>query len=237
MPNRVLRGDQVGLRARLNSAHCCTMGTTRRLAIVLCFGLFVSSLGALWVQQAGGAPAEPDDPTLAAVEPVTTTTAAATTTTTAPPPVTAVPAPTRPVNVPKDPYAVEPLVEIGTIEIPKIGLTHQIYEGISLRTIDHGPSHWPGTAMPGQVGNAVFAGHRVTHSKPFRNIDQLVAGDEVIFTVNGARSTYVVSGSEVVNPKALHIVNPSPTPTATLFACHPPGSAKFRYVVHLSLRA
>ncbi len=216
------------------------MGTTRRLAIVLCFGLFVSSLGALWVQRAGEAQAEPDDPTLAAVEPVTTTTAATTTTSTttaAPPPVTAAPATARPVNVPKDPYVVEPLVELGTIEIPRIGLTHRIFEGISLRTIDQGPSHWPGTAMPGQVGNAVFAGHRVTHSHPFRNIDQLVVDDEVIFTVNGARSTYVVSGSEVVTPKALGIVNQSPTPTATLFACHPPGSAKFRYVVHLSLRA
>ena len=82
----------------------------------------------------------------------------------------------------------------------------------------------------------MFAGHRVTHSHPFRNIDQLVAGDEVIFTVDGVRSTYVVTGSEVVTPKALHIVDQTPTPTATLFACHPPGSARFRYVVHLSLR-
>ncbi|MGI8686817.1 MAG: class E sortase [Acidimicrobiales bacterium] len=211
------------------------MGTTRRLAIVLCIGLFGSSLGALWVQQAGGASAEPDDPTLSAAEPLATTTTAAVTTTA--PPVTAAPAPAAPVRVPKDPYAAEPLVEIGTIEIPKIGLTHRVFEGISLRTIDHGPSHWPGTAMPGQVGNAVFAGHRVTHSRPFRNIDQLVAGDEVIFTINGVRSTYVVSGSEVVTPDALRIVDQTPTPTATLFACHPPGSAKFRYVVHLSLRS
>ena len=210
------------------------MGTTRRLAFVLCFGLFVSGVGTLWVQQAGGASAEDDDPTLAVVPVTTTTTAPVTTTTT--PPVTAAPAPAGPVQVPRNPYAPEPLVEIGTIEIPKIGLTHRVFDGISLRTIDHGPSHWPGTAMPGQVGNSVFAGHRVTHSKPFRNIDQLVAGDEVFFTIDGVRSTYVVTGSEVVTPKALHIVNQTPTPTATLFACHPPGSAKFRYVVHLSLR-
>ena len=160
-------------------------------------------------------------------------------TTTAPPVTTAPPAPAAvaPVRPPKNPYVAEPLVQIGSIEIPKIGLTHPIFEGISLRTIDHGPSHWPGTALPGEVGNAVFAGHRVTHSHPFRNIDQLAAGDEVIFTINEVRSTYVVSGSEVVSPKALHIVDQSPTPTATLFACHPPGSARFRFVVHLSLRS
>ena len=184
--------------------------------------------------------AEEDDPTLAVTD--TTTTTASTTTTTAAPattvPVTAAPAPAQaPVRPPKNPYQPEPVIELGTIEIPKINLVHQVYEGISLRTIDRGPGHWPGTAMPGQVGNAVFAGHRVTHSHPFRNIDQLVPGDEVLFTINGVRSRYVVSGSEVVTPKALHITNQGPTPTATIFACHPPGSARFRYVVHLTLQA
>lgn len=216
------------------------MASTRRLVLVLCIGLLVSSFGALWLQESSGASAEPDDPSLLVEEPTTTTTAAVTTTAppvSAAPAAPAAPARPRPVRAPRNPYAAETLVEIGTIEIPKIGLTHRIFEGISLRTIDNGPSHWPGTAMPGQVGNAVFAGHRVTHSHPFRNIDQLAVGDQVIFEINGVRSTYAVSGSEVVSPKELRIVNQTPTPTATLFACHPPGSAKFRYVVHLSLQA
>jgi sortase A len=142
---------------------------------------------------------------------------------------------TRPVDVPDDPYADEPLVEIGTIEIPKIGLRHRLFHGITLGTIDHGPAHWPGSAYPGQLGNAVFAGHRVTHSQPFRHIDRLVPGDEVIFVVNGNRSVYRVTGHEVVTPAATWIANPTPSATATLFACHPPGSAKFRYVVRLAL--
>ncbi len=211
------------------------MRTTRRLALVLCVGLFVSGTGAVWLHSGEQAAAIPDDPGLRGVVPeTTTTTLPATTAPTTP--VTAAPRPAGPVRVPNNPYASEPLVQLGSIEIPKIGLNHQMFQGISLRTIDRGPSHWPGTALPGEVGNAVIAGHRVTHSKPFRNIDQLVAGDEVIFTVNGTRSTYVVTRSEVVTPKAMHIINQTPVPTATLFACHPPGSAKFRYVVHLSLR-
>jgi sortase A len=123
------------------------------------------------------------------------------------------------------------------IEIPKIGLRHKIMHGITLRNIDLGPSHWPGTALPGQTGNAVFAGHRVTHSKPFRNIDKRVNGDEVHFTVNGVRTTYVVTGHQIVKPNALWIVDQTSTPTATLFACHPPGSARERYVVRLALAA
>lgn len=140
-----------------------------------------------------------------------------------------------PVVPPANERAPEPIQEIGTIEIPKIGLSHRIFHGITMNNIDLGPSHWPGTALPGEVGNAVFAGHRVTKTRPFRNIDQLVPGDLVHFTVNGVRSTYAVTGHKVVTPKALDIVTQTPTPTATLFACHPPGSARYRYVVTLGL--
>ena len=140
-----------------------------------------------------------------------------------------------PVSPPKDEYANEPVTEIGTIEIPTIGLTHRIFHGITMRNIDLGPSHWPGTAFPGEAGNAVFAGHRVTKTRPFRDIHQLVPGDLVHFTVRGVRSTYSVTGHKVVTPKALEIVEQTPTPTATLFACHPPGSARYRYVVTLGL--
>ncbi len=43
---------------------------------------------------------------------------------------------------------------------PRIGLTRTMFEGIRLSTLDHGPGHWPGTAMPGELGNVVVAGHR-----------------------------------------------------------------------------
>ena len=56
-----------------------------------------------------------------------------------------------------------------------------MFEGIRLSTLDRGPGHWPGTAMPGELGNVVVAGHRVSHNEDFRNLDQLVPGDEVIF--------------------------------------------------------
>lgn len=210
--------------------------------VVLVVGVLVSTGGSLWLRQAEQAGAEADDPGLRGARPVlaTTTTAfAATTTTSVPVPVATDPRvrrSARPVDVPVNARLREPLVEIGTIEIPRIRLIHRVFHGISLSSIDQGPSHWPGTAFPGQVGNAVFAGHRVTHSRPFRDIDQLRPGDEVIFTIRDVRTVYEVTGAEVVSPKALDIVNPTPTPTATLFACHPPGSARYRYVVRLAMK-
>jgi sortase A len=155
-----------------------------------------------------------------------------TTTTTAPPPPAVE---DQPVAPPADQRAYEPMVVIGRIVIPKLGLDVPLNQGISLRTIDRGPSHWPGTALPGQQGNVVIAGHRVTNTRPFRHIHTLAPGDEIRFEVGGAWTTYRVRAHEVVTPDAMRIVEPTPTPTATLFACHPPGSARYRYVVYADL--
>lgn len=89
--------------------------------------------------------------------------------------------------------------------------------------------------MPGQMGNTVFAGHRATRSQPFRRIDALVPGDEVLFTVGGARWTYRVTGHLVVDPADSWIADQTPAYTGTLYACHPVGSMAERYVVQLEL--
>lgn len=119
----------------------------------------------------------------------------------------------------------------GRIEIPRIGLNHLTYEGIELSTIDHGPSHWPGTALPGQVGNTVFPGHRVTHSRPFFNIDLIQIGDHVTFVNSSGRYTYEVTQTFIVDDSEMWIADPTDTPTMTIFACHPKRSAQQRYVV------
>lgn len=164
-----------------------------------------------------------DAPLLDAL-PTTSSTVAPTTTSVAPR--------TLPIDPPDDPHAAVPIVKVGEIQIPRIGLVHPIYEGVTLTVIDHGPGHWPGSANPGQLGNAVFAGHRVTHSHPFRRINELLPGDEIIFKMDTGTFTYKMTSFEVVTPKDVHIVNPTSDATVTLFACHPPGSARQRYVVH-----
>ena len=144
----------------------------------------------------------------------------------------AAPAPrTRPEAPPANERAKVSVVKIGEIRIPKIKLVHPIYEGVTLTVVDRGPGHWPGSAVPGQLGNAVFAGHRVTHSHPFRNVDKLVPGDEIIFVMPNGTFTYKMTKQEIVKPTDTWIVNPTQTATLTLFACHPPGSAAKRIVI------
>lgn len=160
--------------------------------------------------------------------PIGTTTVFATSTTLAP-------QETEPVAPPVDAYASEPVIEMGTISIPKIDVSMTMYEGIRMTTLDYGPGHWPGTALPGQAGNVVVGGHRTSKHAVFRHVDQLVAGDEIIFEDDRGRHVYRVDRVEIVDPTAVWIVNPTETPTATLFACHPPGSTRQRIVVFADL--
>ena len=90
--------------------------------------------------------------------------------------------------------------------------------------------------MPGEVGNVVVAGHRVSHNKDFRNLDQLVPGDEVIMsTMTRALTCTTSSAPRSSGPTRCGSSTRPPARTATLFACHPPGSTSQRIVVHLEL--
>lgn len=137
---------------------------------------------------------------------------------------------------PANAYAPTPEVRHGQLEIPAIGLSQPLFEGVTLTAINRGPSHWPGTAMPGELGNVVIAGHRTTYTKPFWALNELNPGDELIFTVGGERIVYELERTEIVAPDATHIVDQTHEHRATLFACHPRGSARQRIVGHFRLK-
>ena len=213
----------------------------RRAALVLAATLALAACGGGGSSGSAATTVVEDPIPRTTLAPATTAAPATVATTTIPltPATAATVAPTTlptPVAPPAE-DAKEALQDLGHIDIPKLNVSAEMYEGIALSTLDNGPGHWPGTAMPGQVGNVVVAGHRTSHSKPFRNIDKLTEGDTVTFTVGGQAYNYVVTGHEIVDPTAIQIVDQTAEPTATLFACHPPGSVSERYVVHLKLQA
>ncbi len=63
---------------------------------------------------------------------------------------------------------------LGKIEIPKIGLSAYVIEGVGVDDLKNGPGHYPDTPLPGQKGNAAIAGHRSTYGAPFANVDDLI---------------------------------------------------------------
>jgi sortase A len=199
----------------------------RWIALLSALGIVIAAaLTTAAVVGGGSGHSDDDSPLLAAPAATTPTTHKSVTTTTFD--YSKLPHPDPP---PADAYAPTPIVQIGTIEIPKIGLVHPIFEGITLTVIDHGPGHWPGSALPGEVGNSVFPGHRVTHSHPFLDLDQLSLNDRIIFHMPKADDVYKVISTQIVRPNDLWVTDPSRSPTVTLIACHPKHSAAQRIVV------
>jgi sortase A len=177
----------------------------------------------------------------------TTTTSTSTTTTTVTLPV--------PQDAPAD-NEPEPQTFHGRLHIPAIEVDSPFIEGIRINTLDYGPGHWPGTAMPGELGNVVVAGHRTSHNADFRRLDELLPGDQVIFDLDATegferadgvpvsvpepdnytgKHVYLVHSVEIVTPDSMWVVTQDYRHSATLFACHPPGSVAERIVVFLDL--
>jgi sortase A len=198
--------------------------------------LFVAgavSLGSLLAAcgSSGGA----ESTTLAPLAEAPTTTEAATTTTSiyAGPP-TLGPNDTlpKPVDPPKEDGSRDEEVILGSISIPAIDIDEPLLQGIRLATFDKGVGHWPGTALPGQVGNVVLGGHRTSGIRPFRDVDKLKKGDEIIVTTDEGTFVYIVDGTTIVDPvSGMWIIDQSTEATMTLFACHPPGSVRQRIIV------
>ncbi len=127
-------------------------------------------------------------------------------------------------------------IPVGRLQIPAIGLDETVREGIDMAVINQGVAHWAGTAMPGRPGNIVLAGHRTTRTRPFYYLNRLEPGDEVVATgLDGQRATYRVTETLIVGPSDVWIANWTATPTLTMFACHPRGSARQRIVVRAEL--
>ena len=140
-----------------------------------------------------------------------------------------------PQSAPDDPYADIQVKKLGSISIPKVGMNQNLYEGVWLTVLDKGPGHWPGSSMPGEYGNMVVGGHRVTHSKPFIQLEVLVPGDEIIVTTDRGSFTYKHRETKIVSPEEVWIVEQTEGYQLTLFACHPKGSAEQRIVVFADL--
>jgi sortase A len=124
---------------------------------------------------------------------------------------------------------------IGRLEIPRLGVRATAREGTDAGTLRRAVGHVPDTALPGEPGNAAFAGHRDTF---FRSLRHIRVGDEILVrTLEGIHS-YTVRETRVVKPRDVWVLDPTPGATLTLVTCHPfsfLGPAPNRFIVRATL--
>jgi sortase A len=120
---------------------------------------------------------------------------------------------------------------IGTLLIPRLGLSTVVVEGVGDRELKLAAGHIPETSLPGRRGNVGIAAHRDTFFRPLRGIRR---DDGItINTMDGAFEYRVVS-TKIVTPDDVGVLLPDKIDTLTLVTCYPfnfVGRAPQRFIV------
>lgn len=120
---------------------------------------------------------------------------------------------------------------VGILSIPRLGMSVAVLHGSDQKTLRHGPGHLENTAFPGQLGNAVIAGHRDSFFWPLRNIQ--LEDDIFVDTPNGTFH-YRVASVRVVEPRDVSVLASTDEAVLTLITCYPfwvVGNAPDRLIV------
>jgi LPXTG-site transpeptidase (sortase) family protein len=126
---------------------------------------------------------------------------------------------------------------IGSIEIPRLGLSSVVLEGDDAAALLLGVGHLSDTPLPWHDGNTVLAAHRDTFFRPLAHIRK---GDVIRFSTADASLEYVVKELKVVEPTAVEVLEPTSAATLTLITCFPfdyIGPAPQRFIVRAERRS
>jgi sortase A len=107
------------------------------------------------------------------------------------------------------------------IQIPSINVDAPVVQGDGWEQLKKGVAQHAGTSDPGENGNLVLSAHNDIFGEIFRNIDRLQPGDAVIISTNQRHYTYVVTGTQIVEPTRVDVMNPTPNAVVTLISCYP----------------
>ena len=122
------------------------------------------------------------------------------------------------------------------IQIPSIGVDAPIVQGDGWEQLKKGVGQHIGTPNPGQNGNVVLSAHNDIFGEIFRELDKLQPGDVVILYNNQRQFTYIITGTQVVEPTRVEVMAPTPNPTITLISCYPYMINTQRIVVSAALQ-
>lgn len=110
--------------------------------------------------------------------------------------------------------------------------------------LKNGIVHYPGTALPGEEGNAVFTGHSSyypwapgDYKSIFALLDKVDLNDEIIVFHNQIKYVYYITDKRVVKPTAMDVLNQATNKRMlTLITCTPVGTDINRLVVTAEIK-
>lgn len=130
------------------------------------------------------------------------------------------------------------------LSVPKLEVKNAKVKVDSLNFYDS-LALFPGSAMPGDVGNSFITGHSVlpqfadpkNYRAIFTKLSDLEVGDDIYADINGKTQHFIVQYAKIVDPHDVSVLLPiSPNGhNLTLMSCVPPGTNLKRIVVIANL--
>lgn len=122
---------------------------------------------------------------------------------------------------------------LGRLVIPKLGIDPVFVHGTRWGPeLSRGPGHYERTSLPGLGKTTGIAGHRTTFGAPFRHIDRLKRGDDIVVELPYGTFTYRVVEHEIVESNDWSVIRPRGYDALMLSACHPLYGAEQRWIVY-----
>lgn len=108
------------------------------------------------------------------------------------------------------------------LSIPTLNVDQTIVQGVDLEALKLGIGQVLNGTQPGDPqGNIVLAGHNDIYGEYFRYLDKLAVGDEFFVRTETQVYSYRVTGTQIVSPNDVQVMNPRDGATATLISCYP----------------
>jgi sortase A len=107
------------------------------------------------------------------------------------------------------------------IQIPAIHVDAPIVQGDGWEQLKKGVAQHLGTPNPGENGNLVLSAHNDIFGEIFRELDKLQPGDVITLYSSTRQYTYVVTGTQFVEPTRVEVMAPTPNASVTLISCYP----------------
>jgi sortase A len=96
-----------------------------------------------------------------------------------------------------------------------------IVQGDGWEQLKKGVGQFVGSTNPGERGNLVLSAHNDIFGELFRDLDQLKPGDEILIQTSTQDYSYLVTGTRIVEPTEVSVLEPTAKPTVTLISCYP----------------
>ncbi len=117
-------------------------------------------------------------------------------------------------------------VDSGTGRIIRIGIAAinvdaPVVQGDDWEALKTGVGLNNTSGIPGKSGNVILSGHNDIFGQVFRELDRLVPGDEIVLLTEKNAYTYIVTGTQIVQPSQVEVMRQTEESTLTLISCYP----------------